>query len=105
VYYQSLPEVVPEEQDVRGKITSIDGCGASCVTRGSVQVTLPLLPLERREDGPGLQHARLVLIFVAPGQRGGPPGCFVRRPRRDQEGPKAAGDAQAHNVSPREARP
>jgi hypothetical protein len=56
--------------------------------------------LERREDGPLLQLARLALIVAVPGRCGGPRGLLARRRRRGPEGQRAAGGAQARNVSP-----
>ena len=59
---------------------------------------LPGFTLERREDGPLLQFARLALIVAVPGRCGGPRGQFVRRRRRGPEGLRAASGAQARNV-------
>jgi hypothetical protein len=64
-----------------------------------LRVILPGFTLERREDGPLLQLARLALIVAAPGRCGGPRGQLARRPRRGPEGLSAARGAQAHNVS------
>jgi len=69
-----------------------------------LRVVLPGFILERREDGPLLQLARLALIVAALSPCGGPRGRLVRRRRRGPEGLRAAGGAQARNV-PREALP
>jgi len=55
--------------------------------------------LERREDGPLLQLARLALIVTVPSRCGRPRGQAARRRRRGPEGLRAAGGAQARNVS------
>jgi hypothetical protein len=55
-----------------------------------------------------LRLARLALIVAAPGRCGGPRGRLARRRRRGPEGLRAAGGAQARNVSltgPRGDRP
>jgi hypothetical protein len=67
-----------------------------------LRVILPGFTLERREDGPLLQLARLALIVAAPSPCGGPPGKIARRRRRGPEGLRAAGGAQARNVPPRD---
>jgi hypothetical protein len=58
-----------------------------------LRVILPGFTLERREDGPLLQLARLVLIVAALSQCGGPRGRLARRRRRGPEGLRAAGGA------------
>jgi len=63
-----------------------------------LRVILPGFTLERREDGPLLQLARLALIVVALSRCGGPRGRLARRRRRGPEGLRAAGGAQARNV-------
>ena len=61
---------------------------------------MPGFTLERREDGPLLQLARLALIVAALSRCGGPRGQLARRRRRGPEGLRAAGGAQARNVPP-----
>jgi len=56
--------------------------------------------LERREDGPLLQFARLALVVAALGRCGGPRGRLARRRRRGPEGLRAASGAQVRNVPP-----
>jgi hypothetical protein len=65
-------------------------------------VILPGFTLERREDGPFLQLARLALIVAVLSRCGGPRGRLARRRRRGPEGLRAAGGAQARNVSPKD---
>jgi hypothetical protein len=52
---------------------------------------------------PFMQFARLALVVAALGRCGGLRGRLARRCRRGPEGLRAAGGAQARNVSP--ARP
>ena len=47
-----------------------------------------------------MQLARLALIVAVPGRCGGSRGGLARRRRRGPEGLRAAGGAQARNVSP-----
>jgi hypothetical protein len=51
-----------------------------------LRVIFPGFILERREDGPLLQLARLALIVAAPGRCGGPRGQLARRRRRARQG-------------------
>ena len=60
---------------------------------------LPGFTLERREDGPFLQIAHLALIVATLSRCGEPRGRLVRRRRRGLEGLRAAGGAQARNVT------
>ena len=56
--------------------------------------------LDRRRDS-RLQLACLALIVAALDWCGGPRGEFARRGRRGPEGLRAAGGAQARNLSPK----
>jgi hypothetical protein len=63
-------------------------------------VILPGFTLERPEDGPLLQLARLALTVAALNPVRGPRGQLARRRRRGPQGLRAAGGAQARNVPP-----
>jgi len=69
------------------------------VTRSALAVILAGFTLERREDGPLLLLARLALIVAASSRCNGLRGRLARRRRRGPEGLRAAGGAQARNVS------
>jgi len=51
-----------------------------------LRVILPGFTLERREDGPLLQFARLALIVTAVSRCGGSRGLLARRRRRARQG-------------------
>jgi hypothetical protein len=73
--------------------------GPKCLAKGAVLDCAP----DRPEDDPLLQSGRLALIVAAPRRCGGPRGRLARRRRRGPEGLRAAGGAQARNVSLEEA--
>src|SRR2546429_7672770 len=73
--------------------------GPSRVTRGALAGDLARLHMERRQDGPLLQIAHLALIVATLSRCGEPRGQLVRRRRCGPEGLRAAGGAQARNVT------